>query len=32
MGQRMDELSVLGIMWNKNVDNFTQTCVEHNSN
>jgi hypothetical protein len=24
MGQRVDELRVLGIMWNKNVDNFTQ--------
>ena len=24
MGQRVDELSLLGIMWNKNVENFTQ--------
>ena len=32
MGQHVDELSVLGTLWNKNVDNFTQACVEHNSN
>ncbi len=24
MGQRVDELSVLGILWNKNVDIFTR--------
>lgn len=30
MGQHVDELSLLGILWNKNVDNFTRVlCRTH---